>query len=197
VFFSVPPPEHQLGIQYRLNDLFHITFRTSQTMPILELQLNDAPILRQKAAPIKHIDAKLIQLIRDMFETMHDAEGIGLAAPQVGISQRVIVVDIEEQFPQIPPLALINPVITKAEGEELAEEGCLSLPEQTGMVRRAMDITVKGVLPNGKAVAFEANSLLARVLQHEIDHLDGILFIDRLIPEDQVLLEERGEEDSP
>ena len=159
-------------------------------MAILELHVDDAPILRQKAVPIERIDEALLQLIDDMFETMDAAAGIGLAAPQVGVAQRVIIVDIEARVPECPLVTLINPVITNATGEELGEEGCLSLPEHRGIVRRATEITIRGYLPNGKGIAFNASGLMARVLQHEIDHLDGILFIDRLIPEDQVLLED-------
>ncbi len=163
-------------------------------MAILELQIDDAPILRQKAAAVERIDDDLLQLIEDMFETMYAVEGIGLAAPQVGILQRVIIVDIEAHFCEYPLIALINPVITEAIGEELGEEGCLSLPGRRGIVRRAMEVTVEGMLPNGKKIKFNADSLMARVVQHEIDHLNGILFIDRLIAEDQKLLEERKEE---
>lgn len=161
-------------------------------MAILEIQVDDAPILRQKAAPVKKIDADLLQLIQDMFETMYTAKGIGLAAPQVGVSKRLIIVDIEEYDPEYPPIALVNPVITKAAGEELGEEGCLSLPGRRGIVRRAVDVIVTGVLPDGDEVEFDANGLMARVLQHEIDHLDGILFIDLLRPEDQALLESQS-----
>jgi peptide deformylase len=165
-------------------------------MAILEIHTDDAPILRQKASPVERIDHALLKLIDDMFETMHDAKGIGLAAPQVGVAQRVIIVDIEARVPECPPMTLINPVITNATGEELGEEGCLSLPEHRGIVRRANGITVQGYLPNGTGIALNASGVMARVLQHEIDHLDGILFIDRLIPEDQVLLEEL-EDESP
>jgi peptide deformylase len=163
-------------------------------MAILELQIDDAPILRQKASSVERIDDDLLQLIEDMFETMYAAEGIGLAAPQVGILQRVVIVDIEAHFCEYPLIALINPVITEATGEELGEEGCLSLPGRRGVVRRAIEVTVEGMLPNGKKIKFNADSLMARVLQHEIDHLNGILFTDWLIAEDQKLLEERKEE---
>jgi peptide deformylase len=160
-------------------------------MAILEIQVGEnTSVLRQKAEQVKKIDADLLQLIQDMFEAMHAAQGIGLAAPQVGVSERVIVIDVEEYHPEILPIALINPMITGATGEELGEEGCLSLPGYRGIVRRAMDVTAKGLLSNGHKIEFEASGLMARVLQHEIDHLDGVLFIDRLIPEDQKLLDE-------
>ena len=162
-------------------------------MATLEIQVGNAPVLRQNSVPIQEIDADLLQLIADMFETMYAAQGIGLAAPQVGVSPRLIVIDIEEQTPEYPRIALINPVITHAVGEELGEEGCLSLPGNRGIVRRSAIVKVEGLLPNGDKIEFDASGLMARVLQHEIDHLDGILFIDRLIPEDQELLEPQSE----
>ena len=159
-------------------------------MAVLEIQTGDIPILRQKAEPVKKIDDSVHQLIEDMFETMESAGGIGLAAPQIGVSTQIIVVDISQHFPDCPPVALINPLIMKASGEELGEEGCLSLPEHRGIVRRAGSVTIQALLPNGKEMELNENHLMARVLQHEIDHLNGILFIDLLRPEDQRLLEE-------
>ena len=163
-------------------------------MAILEVQVGEnTPILREKASPVKQISAKLPQLVQDMFETMRAAQGIGLAAPQVGVPKRIIVIDINDYHPETPSIALINPVIMDAAGEALGEEGCLSLPGYRGIVRRAMDVRVKGLLPNAAEIEFEASGLMARVLQHEIDHLDGILFIDRLKLEDQELLETQPE----
>ena len=158
-------------------------------MAVLEIQTNDAPVLRQKAAFIQEIDADLHPFIEDMFETMYEAQGIGLAAPQVGVSKRIIVIDIEKHHPEYPRIALINPVITLTVGEELGEEGCLSLPGVRGIVRRSAIVKVEGLLPNGNQIEFDADHLMARVLQHEIDHLNGILFTDLLRPEDQELLE--------
>ena len=162
-------------------------------MAVLEIQTNDALILRQKAAPVQEIDTDLHPFIENMFETMYEAQGVGLAAPQVGVSKRIVVVDIEEHHPEYPRIALINPVITMTVGEELGEEGCLSLPGVRGMVRRAAIVKVEGLLPNGDTIEFDASNLMARVLQHEIDHLNGILFTDLLRPEDQELLEPRPE----
>ena len=162
-------------------------------MAVLEIQTNDAPVLRQKAAPIREINADLHPFIEDMFETMYEAEGIGLAAPQVGVSKRIIVIDIERYHPEYPRIALINPVISLTVGEELGEEGCLSLPGVRGMVRRSAIVKVEGLLPTGNKIEFDASHLMARVLQHEIDHLNGILFTDLLRPEDQELLEPRPE----
>ena len=162
-------------------------------MAVLEIQTNDAPVLRQKAALIQEIDADLHPFIEDMFETMYEAQGIGLAAPQVGVSKRIIVIDIEKHHPEYPRIALVNPVLTLTVGEELGEEGCLSLPGVRGMVRRSAMVKVEGLLPNGNKIEFDAAHLMARVLQHEIDHLNGILFTDLLRPEDQELLETRPE----
>ncbi len=159
-------------------------------MTIRKIQTGDAAILRQKSQSVEQVDAHLLQLIDDMFETMKSADGIGLAAPQIAVGQRVIVVDIESYCPECPPIALINPVITKSRGEELDEEGCLSLPGVRGSVRRASCVTIEAILTSEKRVTLSAKDLMARVLQHEIDHLDGILFTDRLKPEDQELLVE-------
>ena len=162
-------------------------------MAVLEIQTNDASVLRQKAASVQEINADLQPFIEDMFETMYEAQGVGLAAPQVGVSKRIVVIDIEKHHPEYPRIALINPVITLTVGEELGEQGCLSLPGVRGVVRRAAIVKVEGLLPNGNKIEFDASNLMARVLQHEIDHLNGILFTDLLHPEDQELLEPRPE----
>ena len=136
------------------------------------------PRLRIKANPVEAIDETLNQKIDDMFETMYESKGIGLAAPQIGISQRLIVIDIEEVDAEFPPLALVNPTITESSGEELGEEGCLSLPDFRAIVRRSTEVSINAQNIDGQAVHFSAQGLMARVLQHEIDHLDGKLFID-------------------
>lgn len=115
-----------------------------------------------------------------MFETMYAADGIGLAAPQVGIAKRLFVTDIRE--PGVEPLAVVNPIVVEREGTERGEEGCLSLPGLVGVVDRAARVTLEAVDVSGKPIRIEASELLARVIQHEIDHIDGILFIDRLSP---------------
>ncbi|RDV83451.1 peptide deformylase [Ammonifex thiophilus] len=131
-------------------------------------------VLREKARPVDKISPQIQKLIRDMTETMYRAQGVGLAAPQVGVSLRVIVVDTGSHLYQ-----LINPVIVAREGEEKGREGCLSIPGVWGEVVRAASVLVRALTPEGKEVSIEADGLLARALQHEIDHLDGILFIDR------------------
>ena len=158
-------------------------------MAIFELRINKDPILRRKAVEVRNFDFSLSSLTENMFETMYDSNGIGLAAPQIGISQRLIVIDIEEIDADFPPLALVNPTITESSGEELGEEGCLSLPDFRAIVRRSTEISINAQNIDGQAVHFSAQGLMARVLQHEIDHLDGILITDRLRPEDQELLE--------
>jgi peptide deformylase len=135
--------------------------------------------LREKALGIKNIDDGLLDLIESMFNIMYRASGIGLAAPQVDVGKRLIVVDLEHY--QGPAMALINPVITKRSSSlEPYEEGCLSVPGITADIIRPVEISVDAVSPEGKELSFDADGLLARVIQHEIDHLDGILFIDYL-----------------
>ncbi len=120
------------------------------------------------------------QLIHDMFETMYAEEGIGLAAPQIGVSKRFFVMDVGE--PGTQAQAIVNPVIVEQDGSEKGEEGCLSLPGLIGEVERAAKIVVEGHDPEGNPLRIEASDLVARCIQHEIDHLDGVLFIDRLSP---------------
>lgn len=135
--------------------------------------------LRQPADEVKKITQATLTLIDDMFNIMYHEKGIGLAAPQIDISRRIIVVDIQSS--NGPAMALINPEIVSASGDsEPYEEGCLSLPGIMGQVFRPGRVTVKGITPAEKEIVVEAKGLLARVLQHEIDHLNGVLFIDHL-----------------
>lgn len=134
----------------------------------------DDEILRKKCVEVKRIDRFLKLLIEDMIEAMNYGDGVGLAASQVGISKRVIVCKINEA-----PEIFINPRITKKTGSQIGLEGCLSVPGIFGEVERAESITVKAQGPSGKFIKLNASSFLARVFQHEIDHLDGILFIDK------------------
>ncbi|HLI90132.1 MAG TPA: peptide deformylase [Ktedonobacteraceae bacterium] len=157
------------------------------------------PMLRQKAKKIHHFDPSLQRLVDDMFETMHAARGIGLAAPQIALSMRLFVVEYEEEDTgKHYKVAMANPEIIKAEGEQQGVDGCLSIPGYYAVnVRRAARVIVKGQDVRGKPMRISAEGLFAWVLQHEIDHLDGILYIDRLdSPED--LREVRPEdEESP
>ena len=150
-------------------------------MSVLKIELLGSEVLRRRAEEIVDIDHDLRRLVRDMFETMYAAEGIGLAGPQVGVNRRVIVVDVGDE--ESAPMALINPAVVEASGErDRAEEGCLSIPGVAGVVERATRVVVEGLSETGEPVRVEADGLLGRCLQHEIDHLDGVLFVDRLSP---------------
>ncbi|MEK7214726.1 MAG: peptide deformylase [Chloroflexota bacterium] len=159
-----------------------------------EILLADNPVLRQKAKKIRIIDAGVQRLIDDMVETMDLAHGVGLAAPQVGESVRVLVIRI----PESEPMALINPQVVKRSGERILEEGCLSIPGWRGEVKRSVTVLVKALNQHGREIRIKAtDDLLAQALEHEIDHLDGVLYIDRLTAPDRMwkLLppEEEGE----
>jgi peptide deformylase len=172
-------------------------------MAVRKILFADAPLLRQKSQKMKQIDPATQTLIDDMLETLQSANGVGLAAPQVGVLQRIIVIEIpssdeEEEgvdlnrsadkaverngpFARPKQYVLINPEIIKRGGnEDVADEGCLCLPNYVGEVRRAYSVIAKGKDRRGKDVRVKGRGLLARVLQHEVDHLDGILFVDRV-----------------
>jgi peptide deformylase len=134
------------------------------------------PTLRKKAQPVKVVDSLVSQLLDDMVETMHKNSGIGLAAPQVGISKRIIVVDLGGEDDEI--IKMVNPRIVERNGSVLGLEGCLSIPHVYGEVERAESVVVKGLDERGKPMKVDASGLLARVFQHEVDHLDGKLFTD-------------------
>ena len=148
-------------------------------MAILKVRRYGDPVLRRHAAPVEEVTEHIRRIIADLTETMYDEVGIGLAAPQVGSSLRLIVVGDEDGR---EARALINPVITEQGGQVTAEEGCLSIPGIFSPVTRAEWVHVEARDPDGKPLASDARGLGARVLQHEIDHLDGVLFIDRLDP---------------
>jgi peptide deformylase len=149
-------------------------------MAILEIFKYPDPRLSLIARPVENINGQIIQLVNDMVETMYAAPGVGLAATQVGALHRVIVLDIDHENPQKNVYKLINPVISRAEGEVLWEEGCLSVVDFTAEVQRAARVEVVALDANEKEFEIEAEGLLAVALQHEIDHLDGKLFIDRI-----------------
>jgi peptide deformylase len=146
-------------------------------MSLRSIHLLGSPALRQRSGEIAQVDDEVRRLIDDLFETMYAAKGVGLAANQIGVTRRVAVVDAEGQ-----KYALVNPVILEAEGSDSAEEGCLSIPEYFGEVTRPARVLVEAVDREGAPIRLEADALLARAIQHEIDHLDGILFIDHLSP---------------
>lgn len=160
-------------------------------MAVLPIVKIGDPILETRAQEVPRITKKITKLVEDMIETMYEANGAGLAAPQVGVNKRIIVVDLGEG-----PVCLINPVVQSAKGEEIDVEGCLSIPERWVYVKRAAEIEVTGLNEKGKPVRVKAEGFLARALQHEIDHLDGILILDRSLGEAELEPAENPEEGS-
>lgn len=156
-----------------------------QHMAIREIKKYPAPVLRVKTSRVDVFDASLQHLIDDMVETMHAAPGVGLAANQIGVPLQVAVIDIgssEEAGSRHPLVVLINPEIIAQEGAVVSEEGCLSIPDFSEKVKRAARVKVRAMDRAGKPFEIEGEGLLAKALQHEIDHLNGLLFIDRLSP---------------
>jgi peptide deformylase len=155
------------------------------TMALRDICTYPNPVLRTKTARVGTIDNTINRLIDDMIETMHAAPGVGLAANQVGVSLQLAVIDlstVEDESRRHPLLVLINPEFLSLEGSVTDEEGCLSIPEYTESVKRAAKVKVRALDRAGKPYELEAQGLLAKALQHEIDHLNGMLFIDRLSP---------------
>lgn len=142
---------------------------------VREIRIYGDPVLREKAHPVRELNPQTKKLIEDMAETMYGNEGVGLAANQIGIGEQIMTVDVGEGL-----LILVNPRVMESCGEESAQEGCLSLPDIKVEVRRARKIKVRGLNEEGKEIEMEAGGLLARAIQHEIDHLNGILITDRI-----------------
>ena len=158
-------------------------------MAKLSILLYPSPVILKKSLPVTSIDGALQRFIDDMVETMYAAPGMGLAAPQVGALRRVIVLDpSHDRVPTQQPMALINPVLVEGIGQIVEEEGCLCIPDLQEPVSRFKHVVVKAYDRNEKEVILEGTGLLARILQHEIDHLDGVLFIDRLSTAKRLLL---------
>lgn len=158
-------------------------------MAVLDICRLGDPILRQKAALVPKVSQKIKDLLTDLADTMYAAPGVGLAAPQIGVNKRVIVIDVGEGLIQ-----LVNPVLMSQSGSEILTEGCLSIPGIVGDVNRATEVLVRGLNHKGRLIEVSASGFLARALQHEIDHLEGTLFIDkatniREAPEDEEHLE--------
>lgn len=150
-------------------------------MTIKPLIILPDPLLRQVSKPIERVDADLLKLADDMLETMYDAPGIGLAGIQIGVARRILVIDLAKEDEEKSPQIFINPEIVKSSDElSVYEEGCLSIPEYYAEVERPAVITVKHIGRDGKEHTVEADGLLATCLQHEIDHLNGVLFIDHI-----------------
>ena len=144
--------------------------------------LDKDSVLRQKAKKVSAIDGSIQRLVDDMIETMRQTHGVGLAAPQIGVSLRVVVL----QMPDEEPVAIINPEIVKCSGEREVTEGCLSVPGYYAEIKRSDSVTVKGLDRQGKKIRIKATDLLAQALEHEIDHLNGVLYIDHLESEDRL-----------
>ena len=144
------------------------------------IRLFGDPVLRQRASEVENIDGTLVRLAEDMITTMYAAPGVGLAAPQVGVQKRVFVYDIGEG-----PDVLVNPVIDESRGEWTFEEGCLSVPELSWPIVRPKEVHITGFDLDGNEVSLEADELLARLFQHELDHLDGVLLLQHLEPDQQ------------
>ncbi len=157
------------------------------------------PVLRRKAKKVEKVNKDIQKLADDMLETMHGAEGLGLAAPQVGVSQRLFVIELPKDD-KIPgsgvPYVFINPELSNlsADTDEKAE-GCLSIPGWRGEVARSLRLTIKGMDRNGNRIKLEVEGMLARAIQHEMDHLDGVLYIDKLVAPDRVWRVKEGEEE--
>jgi peptide deformylase len=159
-------------------------------MAVLPILTQEEPILRQRAKRVPRVDDSIRKLIDDMVDTMVAAPGVGLAAPQVGVGIRVIVFKTDQNLH-----ALVNPEMVKSEGEQVGLEGCLSIPGYVGEVKRALRVVAKGLNRQGKMVKIKGDGLLARAIQHEIDHLDGILFTDRLTSLDTLRRVEPAEQE--
>jgi len=145
-------------------------------MSVYKILVEPDPVLRQKSLPVKNINAGILRVLENMRDTMYAADGLGLAGPQIGISKRITVVDPGNNL-----IEIINPEIITSEGEQSGSEGCLKVPGKVGWLKRAQKIRVRGLNPQGESIELEATDLLAKAIQHEIDHLDGILFPDKAI----------------
>ena len=148
-------------------------------MAIRNIRKNGDEVLRKKSRAVEKVDEKIKELVKDMLETMYKNNGVGLAAPQVGILKRVVVIDL---YDNNGPIVLINPEIIKEKGEQEVEEGCLSFPNQFAKIIRPAEVTVKALDEDGKEIKNKAKELLAQAISHEVDHLEGILFVDKIIP---------------
>lgn len=154
-------------------------------MAIRKIRVDDDPILRKKSREVTEFDERLHILLDDMKDTLDKAEGIGLAAVQVGVLKRVVIIDYDGRL-----IELINPEITEAEGEQKADEACLSLPRKAGKTSRPMSVKVRAQNRDGKWCLYSGTDLMARCFCHELDHLDGILYTDKLAPGEKVFFTE-------
>lgn len=157
-------------------------------MALREVRTNPDPILRKNTREIDKVTPRIQILVEDMIDTMRHAEGVGLAAPQIGVLKKLAVVEVEEQL-----YVLINPVIIKREGEEIGPEGCLSVPGKQGLVKRPKNITLKYKDLNEAEMTLEASDFLARAICHELDHLNGVLYIDKLASQEEYQAQEQNQ----
>jgi peptide deformylase len=171
-------------------------------MAVRPIVTAENPLLRQRSKKVKRFGDNLSALVEDMFDTMHSAYGLGLAAPQIGVLQRVFTVEMpaeyDEEGRELEPArqyVLVNPEIIRQRGEEEMEEGCLSVPGYRGLVKRATEVLIKGQDVNGKTVRYRGNDLLAQAFQHELDHLNGVLYIDLIDGPGKLWPIEAGEEE--
>ncbi len=158
---------------------------------VREIVIWPDPILKKKAAPVGEVDQSVHALIEDMFETMYAADGVGLAAPQVSVLKRIIVLDTSPRQPGAKPVAMVNPEILETEGSTLESEGCLSLPGESEKVARAAKVKVRFTDVAGKEQEMVCEGLLAIAVQHETDHLDGVVFVDKLSALKRELIKKR------
>lgn len=158
---------------------------------VREIVIWPDPILKKKASPVSQVDDSTRSLVNDMFETMYAADGVGLAAPQIGVLKQVIVLDTTPRQPESKPVAMINPQIIAKEGTTRYSEGCLSVPGEAEEVDRAARVTVKFLDVSGREQTIEADGLLAVAIQHETDHLQGTMFVDYLSPLKRELIRKR------
>ena len=149
-------------------------------MAIRELRYSGDDILKKRSKEVDVVDDRIREILNDMDETMHEANGVGISAEQVGILKRLVVIDIN--YDGSPSIKLVNPVIVKKKGEQEVEEGCLSFPNQYAKVIRPKEVVVKALNENGKPITIKGKDLLAQALAHEIDHLDGVLFVEKMEP---------------
>jgi len=178
------------------------TMMDGDSMAVKTILTAENPLLRQKSKKVSRFGDALKALVQDMFDTLHAAHGVGLAASQIGVLERVFVVEIPAEYDDEGKLlepaesyVLVNPEIVKMRGEEEMEEGCLSVPGYRGLVKRAVDVTIKGQDLGGKAVRYRGDDLLAQAFQHELDHLNGVLYLDRLESPDKLWAIRAGEEE--
>jgi len=172
-------------------------------MTVREIVTSENPLLRRRSKKVRQFDENLQELVDDMFETLHAYHGLGLAAPQIGVLQRVFIAELPAEYDEagnetapLEQYVFINPEIRRMRGEEEMEEGCLSVPGYRGVVKRATLVHIKGQGLNGRPFRVRATDLLAEVFQHEFDHLEGILYLDRLVSPDKLFLIPVGQEEA-